>query len=139
MSATDAILIGEGWISEHYFTTDSTSQSFKARVLARRKVWDEQKEMGSIRSQFVSARSSLLSRLASLDDDPELAEGIRKDLVDALGYNSVGLSSVVSGPVTVVRQAQSPRWAGGRSNRCQARRDSGRPVGEGRRDVGRAL
>ena len=26
MSVTDAIVVGEGWISEHYFTTDAKSQ-----------------------------------------------------------------------------------------------------------------
>ena len=31
VSASDAILVGEGWISEHYFTTDATSQSFQAQ------------------------------------------------------------------------------------------------------------
>ena len=104
MSVSDAILIGEGWISEHYFTTDATSQSFKAQVLARRKLWDEQKDSGSVRSRFTAARGSLLSRLSSLEDDPDLAGEIRKDLTDVLGYNSLGLSSTVAGPVTFVRQ-----------------------------------
>ena len=35
-------LVGESWISEHYFTTDANSKSFHARVMARRKAWDEQ-------------------------------------------------------------------------------------------------
>ena len=104
MSATDAILIGEGWISEHYFTTDATKQSFKAQVLARRKLWDELKDTGSVRSRFTAARGLLLSRLASLEDDPGLALEVRKDLVDVLGFNALGLTSTVSGPVTFVRQ-----------------------------------
>ncbi|WP_250323926.1 hypothetical protein [Williamsia sp. CHRR-6] len=104
MSASDAILIGEGWISEHYFTTDATRQSFKARVLARRKIWEEQKDTGSVRSRFTAVRGSLLSRLASLDDNPDLATEVRKDLVDVLGYTALGLSTVVAGPVTTVRQ-----------------------------------
>src|SRR3954466_10542610 len=41
MAGSDAILIGEDWISEHFFTTDATSQSFQAWVVARRKAWDE--------------------------------------------------------------------------------------------------
>ncbi len=32
MPASDAIVVGEDWISEHYFTTDATKQSFQARV-----------------------------------------------------------------------------------------------------------
>jgi len=103
MSATDSILIGEGWISEHYFTTDAKKQSFKAHVLARRKAWDELKETGSVRSRFSALRGSLLTRLASLEDDPGLADEIRKDLIDVLGYNAIGLLSQVEGPVTHVR------------------------------------
>jgi hypothetical protein len=37
MAGSDAILIGEDWISEHFFTTDATSQSFQALVVARLK------------------------------------------------------------------------------------------------------
>lgn len=41
MAASDALVIGEDWISEHYFTTDATKESFQAKVLERRKTWDE--------------------------------------------------------------------------------------------------
>ena len=34
MPSSDAILLGEDFISEHFFTTDATSQSFQARVVA---------------------------------------------------------------------------------------------------------
>ena len=104
MSVSDAILIGEDWISEHYFTTDATKQSFKAQVLARRKLWDAQKDTGSVRSRFAAVRGSLQSRLASLEDEPDLAGEIRKDLIDALGFNALGLRAIVAGPVTFVRQ-----------------------------------
>jgi len=104
VSVSDAILIGEDWISEHYFTTDATSQSFKAQVLASRKLWDEQKDTGSVRSRFTASRASVLARLASLQDDPGLAVELRKDLTDVLGFSALGLSSTVSGPVTFVRQ-----------------------------------
>ncbi|MFT4187826.1 MAG: class I SAM-dependent DNA methyltransferase [Aeromicrobium sp.] len=104
MSASDAILIGEDWISEHYFTTDAKKQSFTARVLARRKVWDEQKDTGSVRSRFTAARGSLLSRLASLEDSPDLVGSVLKDLADILGYNALGLTHVASGPATFIRQ-----------------------------------
>ncbi|WP_022909109.1 restriction endonuclease subunit M [Aestuariimicrobium kwangyangense] len=108
MSASDAILIGEDWISEHYFTTDATSQSFKAQVLARRKGWDEQTEGESVRSRFTGARGSLLARLASLSDAPDLAGEIRSDLIRILGYTALGLVSTVTGPVTLVRQVSLP-------------------------------
>ena len=40
MAASDALIVGEDWISEHYFTTDAKSESFQA-VAERRKAWDE--------------------------------------------------------------------------------------------------
>jgi len=39
MAVSDALVVGEDWISEHYFTTDATKESFLARVLERRKGW----------------------------------------------------------------------------------------------------
>lgn len=77
MSGSDAILVGEGWISEHFFTTDATSQSFQAKVLERRKAWDaEAKEQRSTpRSRFSEARQSLEVELAGLAEltDPDAA------------------------------------------------------------------
>ena len=35
--SSDAVVVGEEWISEHYFTTDATKESFQAKVLERRK------------------------------------------------------------------------------------------------------
>ena len=34
--ASDAFVVGEDWISEHYFNTESTKQSFHARLLSLR-------------------------------------------------------------------------------------------------------
>jgi hypothetical protein len=36
MSGSEAILVGEGWISEHYFSTDAKGESFRAKVVERR-------------------------------------------------------------------------------------------------------
>ena len=44
---SDAILVGEGWIREHYFTTDAKSESFQAKVLERRKAWDAEAKDGA--------------------------------------------------------------------------------------------
>ena len=54
MATSDAIIIGEDWISEHYFTTDATSESFQSEALKLRKAWDEAKAVGhtSVRSRF---------------------------------------------------------------------------------------
>ena len=40
MAVSDALVVGEDWISEHYFTTDTAKESFLARVLERRKEWE---------------------------------------------------------------------------------------------------
>lgn len=41
MAGSDAIIVVEDWISEHYFSTDAKSESFQSEVLKRRKAWDE--------------------------------------------------------------------------------------------------
>ena len=75
MSVSDAILVGEGWISEHYFTTDANSQSFRAKVLERRKAWDAEaaEQRKTPRSRFIEARQKLEIDLAKLTEltDPE--------------------------------------------------------------------
>ena len=47
MAASDALIVGEDWISEHYFTTDAKSESFQAKVAERRKAWDEDAKSGA--------------------------------------------------------------------------------------------
>ena len=60
--ASDAFIVGEGWISEHYFNTDATKQSFQARVAQRRKEWDALAESGqtSSRAAFLAVRPELV-------------------------------------------------------------------------------
>ena len=57
MASSDALIVGEDWISEHYFTTDAKSESFQARVAERRKAWDEDAKngAGSARSRFIAS------------------------------------------------------------------------------------
>ncbi|MBC7633562.1 MAG: class I SAM-dependent DNA methyltransferase, partial [Flavobacterium sp.] len=68
--ASDAFIVGEEWISEHYFNTDVAKQSFQARVVQRRKAWDEQSDGGqkSTRDYFASARADLVRATAELED-----------------------------------------------------------------------
>ena len=40
MPSYDSIVVGEDWISEHYFTTDSPRESFQGKVIELRKQWD---------------------------------------------------------------------------------------------------
>ncbi len=106
MAASDAIVVGEDWISEHYVGSDG-KQSFRTRVLERRKAWDDAEKEGeqTTRARFVGARASLLSTLAGLGEEggrfavlPELYAELRR----VLGYTSVALQSKQDGPVVRV-------------------------------------
>ena len=68
MAASDALIVGEDWISEHYFTTDAKSESFQAKVIERRKAWDEDAKNGAstVRSRFIAARGRLGTSIADL-------------------------------------------------------------------------
>ncbi len=103
MAVSDAIVVGEDWISEHYFATEG-KQSFHARVLDRRKAWDAEKAdgNGTVRSRFTDARRELLSTFAGFgeeggrsDDLPALYERLR----EVLGFTGMGLTATRSGPV----------------------------------------
>ena len=111
MSVSDAIVVSGDWISEHYLTTDATKESFKARVLGRRKEWDAS-EVGSVRGRFAAARAGLLTRLGQLEDSPGLADDVRPEVLTVLGYDAVGLAHDVTGPLDVVTQVHLPAVAG---------------------------
>jgi methylase of polypeptide subunit release factors len=122
MSTSDAFVVGEAWISEHFFTSDATSQSFHAHVLARRKEWDAV-DGPTPRSRLIEARGGLQVALADLsqrvealaeqarDDDTALDTTALADLADAVGGRVVqvleldqhGLRSEVDGPLRRVR------------------------------------
>jgi len=104
---SDAFIIGEEWISEHYFTTDSRSQSFLARVLQARKEWDESAAAGAAtaRSQFLATRGDLSSAFAALAESvpmDELRARIYQPLRAALGYNGPALRRETRGPLTLI-------------------------------------
>ncbi|NIL58664.1 class I SAM-dependent DNA methyltransferase [Salinispora arenicola] len=116
MSVSDAILVGEGWISEHYFTTDATKESFRARVLERRKEWDAEADerRPTPRSRFIEARQELeadLAKLAELTDveadlgatDPQTiadaVASIQQRLVGILELREHGLVVGGDGPI----------------------------------------
>lgn len=111
MASSDAIIIGESWISEHYFGTDAKSQSFTSRVLERRKAWDETRAAGqaTARSKFTDARASIESELAALsvDDgdnsaDDDRTSEVRARLLSILGYTGGGIKLEHNGPVARV-------------------------------------
>ncbi len=106
MAASDALIVGEDWISEHYFTTDAKSESFQAKTIERRKAWDEDAKNGAatVRSRFIAARSRLGTSIADLlagqpgtGDDrlPELYFELRQ----VFGYDSGEYLLKLLGPV----------------------------------------
>ncbi|OYO23441.1 restriction endonuclease subunit M [Enemella dayhoffiae] len=104
MASSDALVVVEDWISEHYFSTDATKESFAARVIARRKEWDA--EESSVRTRFVGARNQLGLDLAALyaEDatDPALATEVQDDLLRVLGYREGAWTTATEGPITRV-------------------------------------
>ncbi len=110
MPSSDAILLGEDFISEHFFTTDATSQSFQARVVARRKEWDAA-EVPTARSRFTAERAALETTLADLTSpngstDPaghaEAARTVYATLRRVLGYDDAGYHTHRTGPALAV-------------------------------------
>ncbi|WP_366180239.1 hypothetical protein ABXS69_08425 [Actinomyces timonensis] len=130
MAASDALVVGEDWISEHYFTTDAAKGSFLARVLERRKQWEEMEKPadGAVpaptpRTRVRAARPRLVELLAALP----AADGGGSDggavggplaltaaglqacaeldtlLREVLGFASAEYRLTERGPVTLVR------------------------------------
>lgn len=75
MASFDSIVIGEDWISEHYFTTDSAKESFHGKVLELRKLWDAEKKEGrtTVRDDLLAATGELQKALAALAENPDAA------------------------------------------------------------------
>ncbi|MCK0093737.1 class I SAM-dependent DNA methyltransferase [Rhodococcus sp. F64268] len=75
MASFDSIVIGEDWISEHYFTTDSAKESFHGKVLELRKLWDAEKKDGrtTVRDDLLAATTELQTALAGLAENPDAA------------------------------------------------------------------
>ena len=120
MAVSDALVVGEDWISEHYFTTDATKESFLARVLERRKEWEALEKPAdpgtaptpTPRSRFRSERPHLEELLAALPaDDAESLTGAALEaageldalLREILGFRSSEYRLTERGPVTLVR------------------------------------
>ncbi|MFV2021523.1 class I SAM-dependent DNA methyltransferase [Micromonospora sp. LOL_023] len=116
MSGSDAILVGEGWISEHYFTTEAKGESFRAEVKKRRDTWDAEAKEGrpTPRSRFTEARQTLETELATLAEllDPaasvdlrdgrtadDVAATVHERLIDVLELTGHGLVVHRDGPL----------------------------------------
>lgn len=112
---SDAFIVGEDWISEHYFNTESAKQSFQGRVIARRKDWDERESAGekTPRSRLAAAGAALTSLLSNVDTDADGDAVIEVDagrhrsevltpLAAALGYEDARWHRETSGPITLL-------------------------------------
>lgn len=113
--SSDAFIVGEDWISEHYFNTESAKQSFQGRVIARRKDWDERESAGekTPRSRLAAAGAALTALLSSVDADAEGDAVIEVDadrhrsevlapLAAALGFGDARWRRELSGPITLL-------------------------------------
>ena len=115
MTTSDALIVGEDFISEHYFSTDAKSESFQAKVLDRRKEWDAAKEAGhpTPRSQYSEERGALAKDFNGLSEnsDADVLDALYKRLRTLLGYDStvrwdthrLGDSKTHAGPVISFR------------------------------------
>ena len=112
MPVSDAFIVSEDWISESYFTSDATKQSYLARVIERRKDWDARKaDLGeSPLTRFSAVRGEIAALVVSATDQSTDAES-RADAARALtelqhrtlGYHDHGRAHRCVGPITWVR------------------------------------
>ncbi|NLE82213.1 MAG: class I SAM-dependent DNA methyltransferase, partial [Rhodococcus sp.] len=88
MASFDSIVIGEDWISEHYFTTDSAKESFHGKVLELRKLWDAEKKEGrtTVRDGLLATTKELQTVLAGLAENPDAAPEAHALARNAFGY-----------------------------------------------------
>lgn len=109
--ASDAFVVGEEWISEHYFNTESTKQSFHARLMNLRKEWDARAKEGEATpaSRLVEVHRDVQTALArenthlqSYNDD------VLTPLVRALGYGDARWHQSTTGPVTLIATVEAP-------------------------------
>lgn len=88
MPSYDSIVVGEDWISEHYFTTDSTRESFQGKVIELRKQWDAETAEGrdTVRRRLQGAAGELQTVLSILDENPDNAAAAHQLIRTALGF-----------------------------------------------------
>ncbi|NIL84130.1 hypothetical protein RhoFasGS6_01494 [Rhodococcus fascians] len=90
MASFDSIVIGEDWISEHYFTTDSVKESFHGKVIELRKLWDAEKKEGrtTVRDDLLAAAGTLQTTLAGLAENPDAAAETHALTRTTFGYSA---------------------------------------------------
>lgn len=113
--ASDAFIVGEDWISEHYFTIESTKQSFQKRVNDLRKSWDERAkdDESTPLSRLTAVRRDVLAALSRETDVAAFDDVIVTPLIAALGYGDARWHRSEHGPVTLIAPADSPDTVSG--------------------------
>ncbi len=106
MADSDALLVVEDWISEHFFTTDARKESYLARVLERAKQWRDA-EGPTTKSRFTADRSRLATAMAALyadeEPNPTAAANLHADLRRILGFHPGPYETTINGPVRLLR------------------------------------
>lgn len=118
--ASDAFVVGEDWISEHYFGTEQAKQSFQKRVIDRRKDWDQREAAGeaTAKARLAASRGALLRALVTLGSPTDQATGgaaarerfareVLDPLAQALGYHDSLWLRETHGPVTFLSPVHS--------------------------------
>ncbi|WP_316668299.1 Eco57I restriction-modification methylase domain-containing protein [uncultured Propionibacterium sp.] len=105
MATSDALVVVEDWISEHFFTSDSAKGSFHKLVTDRHRQWKAADGPTPL-SRFTAARADLLKAIAGLygDDGPsrvgaERARDAYRLVLGVLGYGSGQYRVRADGPV----------------------------------------
>ncbi|NOP98011.1 Eco57I restriction-modification methylase domain-containing protein [Mycolicibacterium fortuitum] len=88
MASYDSIVVGEDWISEHYFTTDSTRESFQGKVIELRKQWDAEAKEGrdTVRQRLLGATRELQAALSALAESPTAAADAHALVRHTMGF-----------------------------------------------------
>ncbi|KRQ24203.1 restriction endonuclease subunit M [Mycobacteroides sp. H001] len=88
MPSYDSIVVGEDWIGEHYFTTESTRESFQGKVIDLRRQWDAEVSEGrdTVRRQLLGAAGELQTALSGLAENPDSAAAAHALVRTTLGY-----------------------------------------------------
>lgn len=104
MPQSDAFVVGNDFVSEHFFTSDATKETFLKFVLDRRKAWDAAEHETS-RARFTKSRGAVATQLASIYADPDhpdaaTAAEVYPELRRILGYATGEFATTTSGPIT---------------------------------------
>ena len=133
--SSDALIVGEDWISEHYFTTDAKSESFQAKVAgAAQGVGRGRQERRRHRPLAVHRRRAAASGRRSPTCSPsqpgtadDSLPELYADLREVLGYRSGEYILKRTGPVIGVSDSgprRSPRrWSSSRRRAAETVED----------------